>query len=178
MWLNTACQSKLLTAHNYYSCQSGHSMHIISLKQVRLISQWSSLLTCKDTFQWWLLSIPRFRWQQCWGHLLWPDQFWQRWANWVIWSWWCRDHGQYSSTIRESSGWWWWWWCIDCFRSTSYLQLSRNVPHWYSASGVDIQKSDILENLYKLHKCVLKDQMVKKLEKLKQISILSFFPKL
>ena len=46
-----------------------------------------------------------------------------------------------------------------------------------SALGVNKQKSDILENLEELHKCVLKDQMVEKLEKLKQTSILSSFSK-
>ena len=46
-----------------------------------------------------------------------------------------------------------------------------------SASGVYKRKSDILENLDELHKRVLKDQMVEKLEKLKQTSILSFFSK-
>ena len=33
----------------------------------------------------------------------------------------------------ESSGWWRWcqhWIYIECFCSASYLQLSRNVPHW------------------------------------------------
>ena len=44
-----------------------------------------------------------------------------------------------------------------------------------SASGVYKQKSYILENLEELLKCFLKDQMVEKLEKLKQTSILSFF---
>ena len=46
-----------------------------------------------------------------------------------------------------------------------------------SASGIYKRKSDILENLEELHKRVLKDQMVEKLEKLKQTSILSFFSK-
>ena len=36
-----------------------------------------------------------------------------------------------------------------------------------SALGVKKQKVDILENLEELHKCILKDQMVKKFEKLK-----------
>ena len=46
-----------------------------------------------------------------------------------------------------------------------------------SASGVYKQKSYILENLEELLKCFLKDQIVEKLEKLKQTSILSFFSK-
>ena len=47
----------------------------------------------------------------------------------------------------------------------------------YSAFGVHSQKSDILEDLEEKPKEALTEQMVQKLEKLKQTSILSFFSK-
>ena len=70
---------------------------------------------------------------------------------------------------------------IEYISTASAAQAIFNICNFLgmcptdSASGVYKQKSDFLENLDELHKRVLTDQMVEKLEKLKQTSILSFF---
>ena len=70
---------------------------------------------------------------------------------------------------------------IEYISTASAAQAIFNICNFLgmcptdSASGVYKQKSDILENLEELHKLILKDQKVEKLEKLKQTSILSFF---